>query len=90
MKRLNLTLLLVLLGSSLAFAAGLISRQAAENDALKAVGGGTVLQATLDSEGGRESGRWTLPAQPTNMKSGWTLIPVPSGRSLLNLCLLWR
>jgi uncharacterized membrane protein YkoI len=53
MKRLNLTLLLVLLGTSLAFAAGLISKQAAENDALKAVGGGTVQQATLDSEGGK-------------------------------------
>lgn len=53
MKRLNLTLLLVLFGSSLALAAGLISKQSAENDALKAVGGGTVQQAILDSEGGK-------------------------------------
>lgn len=53
MKKLNLTLLTVLLGASLAFAAGLISRQAAEKDALKAVGGGTVLQATLDTNAGK-------------------------------------
>lgn len=53
MKTLNLTLLIVLVGSSLASAAGLISKQAAENDALKAVGGGTVQQATLESYSGK-------------------------------------
>jgi len=53
MKRLNLTLLIVLIGSSLASAAGLISKQSAENDALKAVGGGTVQQATLESYSGK-------------------------------------
>lgn len=53
MKRLNLTLLIVLVGSSLASAAGLISKQTAENDALKAVGGGTVQQATLESYSGK-------------------------------------
>ena len=52
MKRLNLTLL-ILIGSSLSFAAGLISKQTAENDALKAVGGGTVQQATLESYSGK-------------------------------------
>lgn len=50
MKRLNLTLLTILLGSSMAFAAGLLSKQTAEADALKAVGGGTVIQATLETE----------------------------------------
>jgi len=54
MKRLNLTLAMVLIGTSLAFAAGLISKQTAEKDALKAVGGGSVLQATLDSNGGKK------------------------------------
>jgi len=54
MKRLNLTLVTVLLASALAFAAGLISKQAAEKDALNAVGGGTVLQATLDTNGGKK------------------------------------
>jgi len=53
MKKLYLTLLTVLLGASLAFAAGLISKQTAEKDALKAVGGGTVLQATLDTNAGK-------------------------------------
>jgi len=53
MKRLNLTLLIVLIGSSLSFAGGLISKQTAENDALKAVGGGTVQQATLESYSGK-------------------------------------
>ena len=53
MKKLNLTLLIVLVGSSLSFAAGLISKQTAENDALKAVGGGTVQQATLESYSGK-------------------------------------
>lgn len=53
MKRLNLTLLIVLVGSSLASAAGLISKQTAESDALKAVGGGTVQQATLESYSGK-------------------------------------
>jgi len=53
MKKLNLTLLTVLLGASLTFATGLISKQAAEKDALRAVGGGTVLQATLDSNAGK-------------------------------------
>ena len=53
MKRLNLTLLIVLIGSSLSFAEGLISKQTAENDALKAVGGGTVQQATLESYSGK-------------------------------------
>lgn len=45
--------MIVLLRTSLAFAAGLISKQTAENDALEAVGGGTVQQATLDSMGGK-------------------------------------
>jgi uncharacterized membrane protein YkoI len=53
MKRFHLPLLIVLLGSALALAAGLISKQAAEKDALNAVGGGTVLQAQLDSNAGK-------------------------------------
>jgi len=57
MKRLNLTLL-ILIGSSLSFAAGLISKQTAENDALKAVGGGTVQQATLESYSGKTA--WSV------------------------------
>lgn len=47
MKRLNVVVVMALLGTSLAFAAGLISKQTAEADALKAVGGGKVLEATL-------------------------------------------
>lgn len=53
MKKLNLTLLIVLIGTSVSFAAGLISKQRAENDALKAVGGGTVQQATLEAYSGK-------------------------------------
>jgi uncharacterized membrane protein YkoI len=53
MKRLNLTLAIVLLGTTVALAAGLISKQAAETDALKAVGGGSVIQAVLDSNAGK-------------------------------------
>jgi uncharacterized membrane protein YkoI len=53
MKRIGYSLLIVLLGSGLTFAAGLISKQAAEKDALAAVGGGTVLQAALDSNAGK-------------------------------------
>lgn len=54
MKRLNVALPIFLLTSCLAFASGLISKQAAEKDALHAVGGGTVLQANLDSEAGKK------------------------------------
>jgi len=53
MKKLQLTLAMVLLSSALAFAAGLISKQTAEKDALKAVGGGTVIQAALDTNAGK-------------------------------------
>lgn len=53
MKKFNLTLLIVLLGTSLVFASGVISKQTAETDALKAVHGGTVLQATLDTNAGK-------------------------------------
>jgi len=52
MKRLNLTLAIVLLGTTVAMAAGTISKQAAETDALKAVGGGSVIQAVLDTNAG--------------------------------------
>jgi uncharacterized membrane protein YkoI len=51
MKRLNVAVVMALLGSSLAFAAGLISKQTAEADALKAVGDGKVLDATLSYSG---------------------------------------
>lgn len=54
MKKFRFTLLIVLLGTALAFAAGLISKQAAEKDALNAVGGGTVIHAALDSNGGKK------------------------------------
>lgn len=53
MKRLHVTLAVVLLGTSFAFGAGLISKQSAEKDALNAVGGGTVLQAALDTNSGK-------------------------------------
>lgn len=70
MKKSNLTVLILLLGSSLAFAAGLISKQAAEQDALKAVGGGTVLQATLDTNAGRKV--WSVDiAGSTNEYEVW-------------------
>ena len=51
MKRLNVVVVMALLGTSLAFAAGLITKQTAEADALKAVGGGHVLDATLSFDG---------------------------------------
>jgi uncharacterized membrane protein YkoI len=51
MKKLGFTLMTVLLGASLAVAAGLITKQTAEQDALRAVGGGQVLQAQLDNAG---------------------------------------
>jgi uncharacterized membrane protein YkoI len=43
MRKFRLPLLIVLLGSALAFAAGLISKQAAEKEALGAVGGGSAI-----------------------------------------------
>jgi uncharacterized membrane protein YkoI len=65
MKKLNATLVMVLLGASLAFAAGLIPKETAEKEALNAVGGGTVLQATLDSDGGKKV--WSIDiARSTN------------------------
>jgi uncharacterized membrane protein YkoI len=51
MKRLNVAVVMALFGTSLAFAAGLISKQTAEADALKAVGGGNVMDATLSFSG---------------------------------------
>lgn len=51
MKKLNVAVVMALLGTSLAFAAGLISKQTAETDALRAVGGGTVMDATLSFSG---------------------------------------
>jgi uncharacterized membrane protein YkoI len=54
MKRLNLTLAMVLLGTPVAFAAELISEQTAEKEALSAVDGGTVLEATLNSYAGNK------------------------------------
>lgn len=54
MKRLIFVLPICLLTSCLAFAAGLISKQVAEKDALHAVDSGTVLQAVLDSEAGKK------------------------------------
>lgn len=53
MKKLIVTLGVVLFGASVAFAAGSIQKETAEKEALNAVGGGTVLQATLESGGGK-------------------------------------
>jgi len=54
MKRsLSLTLVVLLIGSVLASASTLISRQEAEQDAIVAVGGGTVTQALKEKELGK-------------------------------------
>jgi hypothetical protein len=55
MRRFRLPLLIVLLGSALAFAAGLISKQAAEKEALGAVGGGSAIH---ESQAKHDGGRW--------------------------------
>jgi len=54
MKRITTLLSMVLLASVMqAAAAGLITKQQAEQDALKAVGGGTVTQAVKEKEAGK-------------------------------------
>src|SRR5271166_5739031 len=54
MKRsLSLTLVVLLIGSVLASAAALISKQQAEQDALMAVGGGTVTHVLKEKELGK-------------------------------------
>jgi uncharacterized membrane protein YkoI len=61
----TLAVLVVLAASVSAAAAGLISKAQAEKDALKAVNGGTVIQAVLDSQGKRMV--WSVDvAQPAN------------------------
>jgi uncharacterized membrane protein YkoI len=66
MKRAATSVVLVVLAASvMAAAAGLISKGQAEKDALKAVNGGTVIQAALDSIG--EKMVWSVDiAQPAN------------------------
>ena len=55
MRKMNVVVIIAvaLFASSFALGAGLISKQAAEKDALKAVGGGTVVLAALDSVNNR-------------------------------------
>ena len=45
-------------GAAQAFAAGLISKAQSEKDALAAVGGGTVIQAVLDTNLGKKT--WSV------------------------------
>ena len=66
MKRIaSLVVLVVLAASVLAAAAGLISKAQAEKDALKAVNGGNVILAVLDTQGTKRI--WSVDiVQPAN------------------------
>lgn len=99
MKRaVTLAVLVVLAASLSAVAAGLISKTQAEQDALKAVNGGTVIQAVLETEGRLRY--WSIDiAQPTheyevhvNAYTGAILriIVQPAGAQLNGAALLSR
>ena len=85
MKRsLSLALVVLLIGSVLASAATLISKQQAEQDALIAVGGGTVTLVLKEKELGKIIWSVDITGATKNTKSGSTRTPERSFRSSPN------